>query len=56
MPKFKKNEDELNNMIDKWLYAMKNLYHLIDRPKILQETILSAGDESNIGSHNASLR
>ncbi|MCQ2974782.1 MAG: Rpn family recombination-promoting nuclease/putative transposase [Bacteroidales bacterium] len=39
MPKFKKDEDELNNMIDKWLYAMKNLYHLIDRPKILQETI-----------------
>ncbi|MCQ2974904.1 MAG: Rpn family recombination-promoting nuclease/putative transposase [Bacteroidales bacterium] len=39
MPKFKKKEEELTNMIDKWLYAIKNLYHLMDRPKILREAI-----------------
>ncbi|MCQ2975006.1 MAG: Rpn family recombination-promoting nuclease/putative transposase [Bacteroidales bacterium] len=39
MPKFQKTENELNSMIDKWLYAMKNLYHLLDRPKVLCENI-----------------
>jgi len=39
MPKFKKTEDELSDMLDKWLYAMKNLYHLADRPKALREAI-----------------
>ncbi len=39
MPKFKKSEDELENMLDKWFFAMKNLYHLADRPKALREAI-----------------
>ena len=39
MPKFKKTEGELANMLDKWFFAMKNLYHLADRPKALRENI-----------------
>ncbi|MBQ3691650.1 MAG: Rpn family recombination-promoting nuclease/putative transposase [Bacteroidales bacterium] len=39
MPKFQKSEDELENMLDKWFFAMKNLYHLADRPKALREAI-----------------
>ena len=39
MPKFKKTEDELDGMLDKWFFAMKNLYHLADRPKVLREAI-----------------
>ena len=39
MPKFQKSEDELEGMLDKWFYAMKNLYHLADRPKALREAI-----------------
>ena len=39
MPKFKKTEDELETMTDKWLYALKNLPRLLDRPAALQERI-----------------
>lgn len=39
MPKFKKTEAELETIFDKWLYAMKNLYRLLDRPKALQEAV-----------------
>ena len=39
MPKFKKTEDELVTMADKWLYALKNLPRLLERPKALQERI-----------------
>ncbi|MCR5453994.1 MAG: Rpn family recombination-promoting nuclease/putative transposase, partial [Bacteroidales bacterium] len=39
MPKFNKTEDELQGMLDKWFFAMKNLYHLADRPKALREGI-----------------
>ena len=41
MPKFRKTEDELENMTDKWLYALKNLPRLLERPKALQERIFS---------------
>ena len=41
MPKFRKAEDELQNMTDKWLYALKNLPRLLERPKALQERIFS---------------
>lgn len=41
MPKFKKTEDELVTMDDKWLYALKNLPRLLERPKALQERIFS---------------
>ena len=39
MPKFKKTESELEGMLDKWFFAMKNLYRLADRPKVLRELI-----------------
>lgn len=39
MPKFKKTEEELDGMLDKWFFAMKNLYHLADRPKALRESV-----------------
>lgn len=39
MPKFKKEEHELATIFDKWLYAMKNLYRLLDRPQALQEAV-----------------
>lgn len=39
MPKFRKTEDELVTLMDKWLYAMKNLNSLMERPKALQEAI-----------------
>ena len=39
MPKFHKTEDELVTMTDKWLYALKHLPDLLERPKALQERI-----------------
>ena len=39
MPKFRKTEDELVTMADKWLYALKNLPRLLERPAALQERI-----------------
>ena len=39
MPKFKKTEDELETLFDKWLYALKNLPRLLERPAALQERI-----------------
>lgn len=39
MPKFKKEEAELVTIFDKWLFAMKNLYKLLDRPRALQEAV-----------------
>ena len=39
MPKFRKTEDELVTMTDKWLYALKHLPDLLERPKALQDRI-----------------
>ena len=39
MPKFKKTEDQLESLFDKWLYALKNLPRLLERPAALQERI-----------------
>jgi len=39
MPKFRKTEAELKSLFDKWLYALKNLSRLLERPAILQERI-----------------
>jgi len=39
MPKFKKNEEELETHFDKWLYILKNLEDLTKRPEKLQEKI-----------------
>ena len=39
MPKFNKSEDELETMFDKWMFVMRNLSRLLDRPKALQERV-----------------
>ena len=41
MPKFTKTEDELETMFDKWMFVLKNLGRLLDRPKALQERIFT---------------
>ena len=39
MPKFRKEEKELVSLLDKWLYAIKNLANLMERPAALQEAV-----------------
>ena len=39
MPKFSKTETELVTMYDKWLFVLKNLSRLLERPKELQERV-----------------
>lgn len=41
MPKFNKREDELVTMFDKWLFVLRNLSRLLDRPAALQERIFT---------------
>ncbi len=41
MPKFKKTEEELETHFDKWLFILKNLEKLTNRPQKLQEKIFS---------------
>lgn len=37
--KFNKSLDELDSLYDKWLYALKNLYKLSERPKALRDKV-----------------
>lgn len=39
LPKFQKEETELETMFDKWMYVLKNLSNLMSRPASLQERI-----------------
>lgn len=39
MPKFNKSEDELETMFDKWMFALRNLSRLLDRPRALQDRV-----------------
>ena len=41
MPKFNKREDELETMFDKWMFALRNLSRLLERPRALQERIFT---------------
>ena len=41
MPKYNKTEDQLVSMYDKWLFALKNLTWLMDRPAALQEHVFT---------------
>lgn len=41
MPKFTKTEDELETLFDKWLYAIRNLASLMERPRLLQEKVFT---------------
>jgi predicted transposase/invertase (TIGR01784 family) len=39
MPKFRKGEEALETHFDKWMYALKNLPRLQERPRRLQEQV-----------------
>ena len=41
MPKFNKTENELVNLFEKWMFVLKNLYRLLDRPVALQEKVFN---------------
>ena len=41
MPKFNKTEDQLVSMYDKWLFVLKNLTRLMERPAALQERVFT---------------
>jgi predicted transposase/invertase (TIGR01784 family) len=41
LPKFTKTLDQLDSHLDKWLYLLKHLANLTDRPKPLQEAIFN---------------
>ena len=41
MPKFNKTEDELDGIFEKWMFVLKNLYRLLDRPEALQEKVFT---------------
>lgn len=41
MPKFRKTEEELETLFDKWLYAIKHLVTLMDRPAVLREAVFT---------------
>lgn len=39
MPKFNKTEGELETMFDKWMFVLRNLSRLLERPKALQDRV-----------------
>ena len=41
MPKFNKTEDQLSNLFEKWLFVLRNLSRLLERPKALQERVFT---------------
>ena len=41
LPKFTKSVDELESHLDKWLFLLKHLAELTDRPNLLQDSIFS---------------
>jgi len=65
MPKFTKTIDELETHFDNWLYVLKNLEHLTDRPAKIQESIftklfeqaaIANFDDEEYGEYEASLK
>lgn len=54
IPKFNKKEDELVTMFDKWMYVLKNLSRLMERPAALQERIFTKlFEQAEIAKFNA---
>ena len=41
LPKFNKAEDELVTMMDKWMYVLKNVTRLLDKPATLQDIVFT---------------
>lgn len=54
IPKFDKREDELVSMYDKWIYVLKNLSVLKERPVALQERVfIRLFEQAEISKFNA---
>lgn len=41
LPKFTKTEDELETLFEKWIFVLKNLSRLLERPAALQERVFN---------------
>ena len=54
MPKFNKTEEQLENMFDKWLFVLRNLSRLMERPAALQERVFTRlFEQAEIASYTA---
>lgn len=54
IPKFNKVEAELETMYDKWMYVLKNLSRLLERPAALQERVFTKlFEQAEIAKFNA---
>ena len=57
MPKFNKREDELVTMLDKWMFAIRNLTGLLDRPLALQDRVFTKlFEQAEIAKYNPAER
>lgn len=57
MPKFTKTENELETMFDKWMFVLRNLGRLFDRPKALQDRVFKKlFEQAEIASYNEAER
>ncbi|MBQ8064114.1 MAG: PD-(D/E)XK nuclease family transposase [Prevotella sp.] len=53
MPKFHKTEDELETMFDKWMFVLRNLSRLLERPKALQDRVFKKlFEQAEIAKYN----
>ena len=48
MPKFTKSLNELESLFDKWLYAIRHLPDLFERPKELYEAVFEQTEIANL--------
>ena len=57
IPKFNKREDELVTMLDKWMFAIRNLAGLLDRPLALQDRVFTKlFEQAEIAKYNPAER
>ena len=54
IPKFDKTEDQLVTMYDKWMFVLKNLSVLMERPAALQERVFTRlFEQAEVSKFNA---
>ncbi len=57
MPKFNKTEDELETMFDKWMFVLRNLSRLLERPVALQDRVFKKlFEQAEIAKYSAAER
>ena len=57
MPKFTKTENELDTMFDKWMFVLRNLSRLLERPAALQDRVFKKlFEQAEIASYSESER